>query len=131
MFAYGSRGVIEGLGRVETKVKEDMMRDKVNDPLRRNRALAACVLALTFLAHGPVIAANKPPPVIVAPKPTYARLSDLVIASPAIAVVSVKKMTQVPAERAQGLAPGNQRFLVAADTLSLIRSNDVLARQAS
>jgi len=37
----------------------------------------------------------------------------------------------VPAERAPGLAPGHQRFLVSADTLALIRSNDVLARQAS
>jgi hypothetical protein len=40
-------------------------------------------------------------------------------------------MTIVPPERAPGLAPGQQRYLVTADTLALIRGNDVLARQAS
>jgi hypothetical protein len=40
-------------------------------------------------------------------------------------------MTLVPPERAPGLAPGQQRFLVTGDTLALIRGNDVLARQPS
>lgn len=71
---------------------------------------------------------NETPP---APRPSYARMADLVTASPAIAVISVRKMTAVPFERSPGLAPGQQRFLVDVDTTSLIRSNDVLARQAA
>ncbi|MBO9579334.1 MAG: hypothetical protein J7498_00375 [Sphingobium sp.] len=64
-------------------------------------------------------------------KPTYARVADLVTASPAVAVVSVRKMALVPPERSPGLAAGHQRFLVTADTVALIRGNDAMARQAS
>jgi hypothetical protein len=58
-------------------------------------------------------------------------VADLVTASDAIAIIAAKKMMAVPPERAPGLAPGQQRFLVEADTVSLIRGNDVLAREAS
>lgn len=75
-------------------------------------------------------AATEKAPVIV-PRPTYARVADLVTASQAIAVINVKKITIVPQERAPGLAAGHQRFLVTADTTALIRGNDAMARQAS
>ncbi len=107
------------------------MPNKVNTTYRSITArMMLAIAAASCSVSSPVIAAKQneaPPPA----KPSYARVADLVTASPAIAVIAVRKMTAVPAERAPGLGPGRQRFLVAADTLSLIRSNDVLARQSS
>lgn len=107
------------------------MKDKVNAIRPTRLLLTLAGLAMAFLAVQPVAAAGKEAPPVTAPTPSYARLADLVIASPAIAVVGVKTLTLVPPERAPGLAAGMQRFLVTADTMSLIRSNDVLARQVS
>ena len=107
------------------------MKDRVNDPRSLWRAWAALAVTVTFPAPTAVLAATKAPVAITAPKPTYARLADLVIASPAIAVLTVKKIAVLPPDRAPGLGAGMQRFIVTADTQSLIRSNDVLARQAT
>jgi len=60
---------------------------------------------------------------------TYARIADLVINSPAVATIQVKKATQLRPERAPDLAPGNARFYVEADTIGLIRGNMVVAKQ--
>ncbi len=107
------------------------MKDRVNNLRCTIRAVAALSLATTFVVSTNAVAASRQAAVVEAPRPSYARVADLVIASPAIAHVSVKKLTAIPAERAPGLEPGMQRFLVTADTLSLIRGNDVLAREAS
>jgi hypothetical protein len=107
------------------------MKDKVNNGACSRNILATLAFVATSLTVIQPTQAAKPEPVVVAPAPAYAHLADLVTLSPAIAVVSVRKMTPVPAERAPGLAPGMQRFLVSGDTVSLIRSNDVLARQSS
>jgi hypothetical protein len=67
-----------------------------------------------------------PPP----PVPAYARVADLVSAAPAIAVVRVRTLTAIAPELSPGAPAGMRRLLVDADTISLIRGNDVLARQS-
>jgi len=107
------------------------MSDKVNVAPRRLRSLMISGLVAASLSGlQPTQAATEKAPVIV-PRPTYARVADLVTASQAIAVINVKKITIVPQERAPGLAAGHQRFLVTADTTALIRGNDAMARQAN
>jgi hypothetical protein len=66
-----------------------------------------------------------------APTVSYARLADLVLASPAIAKVNIKSAIVVPADRAPGLPAGMVRFYVQADTLGLIRGETVVARRIS
>jgi hypothetical protein len=107
------------------------MSDKVNVANRRLRTLMISALTAASLSGFHAVAAAKENAPPQAPRPSFARIADLVTASQAIAVVSVKKMTAVPPERAPGLPPGHQRFLVTADTTSLIRSNDAMARQAN
>jgi hypothetical protein len=84
--------------------------------------------SLTISTGNTAVAATEPAP---APMPTYARVADLVTAVPAIASVRAKSVTLIPRERATGLAPENNRFLIAAETMSLIRGNDVLSRDVS
>lgn len=107
------------------------MSDKVNAAPRRLRTLMIAGFTAASLSGFQSVAAPKEKAPVTAPRPSYARVADLVTASPAIAVVSLKKMTPVPLERSPGLAPGHQRFLVTADTTALIRGNDAMARQAS
>lgn len=64
-----------------------------------------------------------------APTVSYARLADLVLASPAIARVNIKSAIVVPAEKAPGLPAGQVRFYVQAETLGLIRGETVVARR--
>ncbi len=107
------------------------MSDKVNfDRHGLWRTLSVAITALS-LSGSAALAATKTDAAPLAPTPTYARVADLVTTVPAMAVVSVRKMSLVPAERSPGLAPGQQRFLVEADTLALIRSNNVLSRRMS
>lgn len=107
------------------------MSDKVNAAPRRLRTLIIWGLTAALVPGiQPALAAKEKAP-IVAPRPSYARVADLVTASPAVAVVNVRKLMPVSSERAPGLAPGHQRFLVTADTTALIRGNDAMARQAS
>ncbi|MBN8831054.1 MAG: hypothetical protein J0G94_10630 [Sphingomonadales bacterium] len=63
------------------------------------------------------------------PTVTYARLADLVIASPAIARVKIKSAVALKPERAPDLGTGQTRFYVEAETLGLIRGNSVVARK--
>lgn len=80
-----------------------------------------------FLADSAAARTEPAPP----PLPSYARIADLVTSVPGIASVTVKSATLVPRERAAGIAAENNRFLITAETMSLIRSNDVLSREAS
>ena len=107
------------------------MSDKVNVAPRRLRTLMISTLIAMALSGFEPVAAAKEKTAFPAPQPSYARVADLVTASQAIAIVSVRKMTAVPVERAPGLASGHQRFLVNADTTGLIRGNDAMARQAN
>lgn len=107
------------------------MPDKVNVAARRLRTLMIAGLTAASVSALQPAAAAKEKAAVAVPRPSYARVADLVTASQAIAVVTVRRMTAVSAERAPGLAAGHQRFLVTADTTALIRGNDAMARQAS
>lgn len=107
------------------------MKDRVNKSWRNLGALLALSIASTLATPVSSAAAPRASGATEVPRPSYARIADLVIESPAIAHVAVKKLIAIPPERAPGLEPGMQRFLVTAETLSLIRGNDVLAREAS
>lgn len=66
-----------------------------------------------------------------APSMSFARVADLVLASPAIARVQVKSVIALPPERAPDLGAGRTRFYVEADTMGLIRGESVIARKVS
>ena len=103
------------------------MRDKIITS-KIGIALFVAGAAFAINSGNTAIAATEPAP---APMPSYARVADLVTAVPAIASVRAKSVTLIPRERATGLAPENNRFLIAAETMSLIRGNDVLSRDVS
>lgn len=110
------------------------MTDKI---IFRTQARAA-FLATLFLGvsaafpcfSNEAIAQDKAPAAAV-PLPDYALVADLVTSVPAIASVRVRNLTPIPPERAAGLPAGKRRFLVGVETVTLIRSNDAMARQAS
>lgn len=110
------------------------MLGKINKFLCRNHAsalaltLATTVISVTFSTASGAVTPEAPVP---PPLPSYARVADLVTSAATIATFRVRAMTLVPAERAPGLVAGRRRFLVEAETLTLIRSKDVLARQIS
>ena len=101
------------------------MRDKIIISKLGWTLMVGSTLAM-FISQNPAIAAPEAPP---APLAAYARVADLVTAVPAIATARVRSLTPVPRERAPGLAADNSRFLVSAETMSLIRGNDVLSQQ--
>jgi hypothetical protein len=96
-------------------------------PYRMLFALALCLYGI-FTIRTPVQAAEAPPPV-AAPTVAYARLADLVIASPAIARVKIKSAVALKPERVPDLTTGQTRFYIEADTIGLIRGNSVIARK--
>lgn len=100
--------------------------------LRRPSAFAIAALSLYGILSfsAPALAAD-PAPVSVAPTASYARLADLVIASPTIATVKVKSIVALPPERAPGLAAGQTRFYVQGETVGLIRGDSVIARKVA
>lgn len=59
--------------------------------------------------------------------PSYARLTDFVISADAIAIVKIHHLVALANERAPGLKQGQTRFYVSADTIKLIRGQNVLA----
>jgi hypothetical protein len=131
LFRYTIRPDIDRHSASGSNPNEEMMPDKVNATPRKLRTLMILALTAASLSGFQPVAAAKEKAPAPAPRPSYARVADLVTASPAIAVINVKKMTALPAERAPGLAPGHQRFLVTADTTALIRGNDAMAKQAN
>ncbi len=107
------------------------MSNKVNTARRTLRLLTVLALAAaSFSGFQPALAAK---PALRRRRPGRAMraVADLVTAAPAIAVVGVKKNDSGAAGERAGPGAGAQRFLVEADTVGLIRSNDVLAREAS
>lgn len=58
---------------------------------------------------------------------SYADIADLVVISPLIVDVQVRKVTKVPVEQAVGVPANFQRMLIDADVLALIRGNDGVA----
>lgn len=74
-------------------------------------------------------AATEPPPPPAPPTVTYARLADLVMASPAIARAKITSAVALRPEQAPGLNPGQARFYVEAETSGLIRGDTVIARK--
>jgi hypothetical protein len=71
---------------------------------------------------------------VQAPAPaslSYARMADLVSASPAVARIQVRSVKAIEPARAPDLAPGRARFYVQAETLGLIRSEGVISKRIS
>jgi len=97
---------------------------------RRTRFLPFTALALygILTIRSPALAADPPPPPPVATV-TYARLADLVIASPAIARARIKSVVALKPERAPDVSSGQTRFYVEAETIGLIRGDSVIARK--
>ncbi len=83
---------------------------------------------LGISATGAAAEATPPP---APPTVTYARLADLVIASPAIARARISSAVTLKPEQAPGLAAGQTRFYVEAETIGLIRGESVIARKIS
>jgi hypothetical protein len=61
-----------------------------------------------------------------APALTYADAADLALSAPVVAHVRVVRASALRARDAVGVSPGQRRFLVEAEIVSLIRSNDTL-----
>ena len=81
---------------------------------------ALCMIAVSAL---PVQAAPAPEPVR---GPTYADLATLVDGAPLAVRAKVKSQIVVPAERAPGLAPGEARLYVEAQTQALLAGSAAL-----
>jgi hypothetical protein len=118
---------IHGAGRREGKIMTDGFIARGGLEMGR-RILPALALMTIFQS---VASAKEALPAAPPPRPPYARIADLVGAVPAIAVIRVTGLTVVPPERSPGLVAGKRRLLVDGETVSLIRGNDVLARQMS
>lgn len=106
--------------------------DKPAGPWRAPSLAAGALFLYGILGFSaPVLAAD--PPVAAPAQPTvgYARLADLIIASPTIATVKIKSAIALPPERAPGIAAGQTRFYVQADTIGLIRGDSVIARKVT
>jgi len=131
LFAFPVAAAIGQDGGAGLRRSEVVMSDIVNVRAPSVRILTVSLLAAASVFGSQVAPAAKPKELPPVPRPSYARVADLVTASQAIAVISVKKMTAIPAAEAPGLPAGYQRFLIAADTQSLIRGNDVLNKEAS
>lgn len=97
--------------------------------LRHCFAPAALSLYGILGIPGLATAAEAPPP--AAPTASYASLADLILASPAIAKAQVKSAVALPPDRSPGLAPGQVRFYVEAESIGLIRGDSVIARKIS
>jgi hypothetical protein len=93
-------------------------------------ALAALILYGIFSFSAPIQAADAPPPPAAATA-SYARLADLVLASPAIATARVKSIIVLKADRAPDVSADRARFYVEAETIGLIRGDSVISRKIS
>lgn len=83
-------------------------------------ALAAPLL----LVGSPVAAQSQQQPgaaLMPIPAPPYADIADLVIASPAVVVATIRSADRIKAAEAPGLAAAAQRYYVTADVAALIR----------
>jgi hypothetical protein len=94
---------------------------------RQARFALAALAGITLIQY--VTSAKTEPAEPAPPPPPYARAADLVGSAPAIAVVRVTRLTAIAPEQMPGVPAGKRRILVSGETMSLIRGNDVLARQ--
>lgn len=78
---------------------------------------------LAFTASAPLAAAEPTAPL---PTASYADLATLADGAPLAVRVRVKEQATVPAERAPGLAPGQARLYVEAQTLALLAGSGTL-----
>ncbi len=109
------------------------MSEKCNNSARRQRRLDRILIFALSLCIGIFLLnpARAAEPVIPPSEPTvtYARISDLVILSPAIARVTITSATPLKPERAPDVGAGNARFYVESKTSGLIRGDTVIARR--
>jgi len=108
--------------------------DRIGEQTRQHWGRRLTVPALFLYGilaiSGPVTAKDPPPPP-AQPTVSYARLADLIMASPTIATVRIKSAVALPAERAPGVAPGQSRFYVEAESIGLIRGDSVISRKTA
>lgn len=88
--------------------------------------ISAGFLALSLTAGSSAQAAKAPPP-----PPSYALVADQASPASAIAKVKVRGVTALPPERSAGVRQGEVRYYVEAESVSLIRGQEGIAKRLS